>query len=714
MNVWWIIRTEFLRLLRSRIGRAALIVGMLIPLLYSGLYLYAFWDPYAQMNEFPVAIVNQDKGAVKDGNAVAYGKEFVEELLAKGDFLWLPISEQEAREGLEDNRYYLIVTIPATFSEDVISVEGEHPRRSQLTFTLNEGKNYIASTISQRLATSVREELGNTFSEEYFKGIFAVIGDAGEGISKAADGANDLADGSKIVADGVRDVNDAAQKLADGSGRIADASQKVATGSAELASGLGRINEGLGTAKTGADQLQSGAAGIASGNEKLAASLQESTAGVKQVRDGLQASAANTDNLKAGLAQMQGTLGTAGSPPQTQDPAQMSALAMLGVIGQKYPDAGRDPLFQGALQKIGGVSGAIGQTAGQVGQSKEGLTQATAALSRIAGGQDQMIAGARQLATGSQSLASGADRLQKGLTDLSAGGAQLTAGAGELATGSQSLADGSRSLSKGNRDLANGTPELLDGSRKVADGNRELADELTKATGEAVVGNSEEKAQIMADPVRVEEVAAHPVGTYGMGFASYFIPLSLWVGAMILYFILSMREYRWVLAPVSTTSYVLGKFFTLGIIGVCQAVISSSVLVHVLGLQVLHLPEFYLFNILFSLTAIAIIGLLIARFGSGAGRFIAIVLLILQLTSSAGTFPIELVPGLFQWLSPFVPMSYAVEGLRSIIATGDQLAVWRDITVLAGVLVTILALHVLTTRRTLRVKDLHAKDELAG
>ncbi|TCP53787.1 putative membrane protein [Tumebacillus sp. BK434] len=691
MNVFWIFRTEFRRLLRSRIGRAAVVVGMIIPLLYSGLYLYAFWDPYKQLDQFPVAIVNQDRGE--------YGQDLVDELLKDRKFGFEVVDAKTAQAGLEGDRYYLTMTIPPTFSDDVRSVEGDDPHRAKLQFTPNEGKNYIASTITSRLESELRETLGNKFSEEYFKGIFDVIGDAGNGISKAADGANKLASGAADLATGNRD-------LANGTKEVDSGTHQVADGNAKLADGANKIAAGINDAYSGSAAVAEGAKKLADGSGQLIAGLDKASAGVNQVQAGLQASLPKTEQLQAGLAQMQGTLGTAAGQPSSADPRQWTVQQSLAYLGKQY-GMEQDPAYQVALGKVAAVANGLGDSAGGVESSKAGLQQAVGALQQIAAGQQALRDGAQGLAAGGNDLSQGAGQLNTGLGALKTGSATLASSSAELAAGSGKVAAGSSQL-------VSGSTKLADGAKELADGNKTLADELTRATSESTIKNPDQKAAIMADPLETQWQPVHEVATYGMGFASYFIPLSLWVGALMLYFILSMQEYRWTLSPVSTPSLVLGKYSTLAVIGVVQAVIVSFFLTQVLGLKVLHLTEFYLFNILISLTSIAIIGLLIARLGSGAGRFFAILLLILQLTSSGGTFPIELVPQFFQTLHHFLPMTYGVEGLRSIISTGDQTQVIRDLSILGGILISVLLVHILTTRRTLRVRDLHDKDQLAG
>jgi putative membrane protein len=718
MNTWWILRTELRRLIRSRIGRAAMLVGMVIPLLYSSLYLYAFWDPYAELDEFPVALVNLDQGGSKGGQQVKYGQDLVDSLLEEGKFKWHPVGAQEASEGLERGDYYLAITIPASFTEDILSVSSERPRKAELQFTANEGRNYIASTISKRLESTLREELGNKFTKEYVKGLFDVIGDAGNGLSKAAEAGNQLADGAGKVSDGIAKAADGATALATGAQDAAAGASQVAAGSRDLAGGLRKVDGSVAQLGEGAGRLQQGAERVSSGADQIANGLPQTTAGVKTVRDRLQASVAGTEQLQAGLAQMQATLGSTagGGSKAPADPAQMSVVEMLSALGTKYGALSQEPLFRGALQKIDGVSAGLGLSAAQVAGSKQGLQQAVQGLDQVATHQEKMAEGARALAGGSKQLVQGSAELQGGLNRLQKEGTSpLVTGSERLSQGALNLAAGNQKLASGSQDLRSGLGgELLDGSRKLADGNRELAQKLNTATTDSKVANPDEKTEVMADPVVVRSTPLHPVSSYGMGFASYFVPLSLWVGALVLYFILSLREYRWLIAPVSSTSIVLGKFLTLALVGIGQAVISSWVLMEVLGLEVLHPMEFYLFAILFSLTSIAIIGLLIARLGTGPGRFIAILLLVLQLTSSAGTFPLEMVPPFFKAIHPFLPMTYGIEALRSIIVVGNEEVIWRDLAVISGTLLTILLVQIVTTRRTLRVKDLHAKDELQG
>jgi len=189
--------------------------------------------------------------------------------------------------------------------------------------------------------------------------------------------------------------------------------------------------------------------------------------------------------------------------------------------------------------------------------------------------------------------------------------------------------------------------------------------------------------------------AVNAVKDYGTGFTPYFIPLSLWVGAIMMFFVISAKvEDSMNAGPIST---VFGKYLSYGFIGMLQALLVSAVVL-TLGLRPQNLPLYFLFNILMSLAFIAIIQCLIFILGD-AGRLLAIVLLILQLTSCAGTFPLELVPNFFKVLNPFMPFTYCVSALREIISGNNLPLIGHDMFVLSAILVVFLVISMILKER---------------
>ncbi|MFD6812576.1 YhgE/Pip domain-containing protein, partial [Streptomyces anthocyanicus] len=140
---------ELRRFGRGKLPRAALVAVLLLPLLYGALYLYSFWDPYSRLDRLPVALVNEDRGATADGKRITAGEDITEGLLDSRTFEWHRVSDAEAREGVEDGRYYLSLTVPGDFSVRIASSSGDSPETGALKVRTNDSNNYIVGQISR-------------------------------------------------------------------------------------------------------------------------------------------------------------------------------------------------------------------------------------------------------------------------------------------------------------------------------------------------------------------------------------------------------------------------------------------------------------------------------------------------------------------------------------------------------------------------------------
>jgi putative membrane protein len=179
---------------------------------------------------------------------------------------------------------------------------------------------------------------------------------------------------------------------------------------------------------------------------------------------------------------------------------------------------------------------------------------------------------------------------------------------------------------------------------------------------------------MMSAPVELATRREDPVPNYGTGFAPYFIPLALWVGALMAYFLVRPLGGRALASTLRDPYVALSGLWPGVVITWLQAVVMLVVLQVFLGLDPVRPVALYAFTLVAALTFTAILQLLSAAFGT-AGKFVAVVLLMLQLTSAAGTFPLQLVPKFFQVINPLLPMTYVVSGLRQAISGGDLHAV---------------------------------------
>jgi putative membrane protein len=831
---------ELKRFARNKVARKTIIAICLMPLLYSYLYLNAFWDPYSKLSTLPVAVVNEDQGGTYDGAQDNFGQRLSDNLKANKVVGWEFVDRATADNGLQKGKYYLALVIPKDFTSKVLTATGDEPEQAELLYLANQSKNYLATQVGNRVMSEVKEEMAQEISSKFFENIVVKLQDSATGLREAADGAQKLADGSRDAKDGTARLTDGIRQARDGSEDLGTGSQQALDGANQLVDGLGQakdgtlsLKDGINKTISGAGNLQDGLSTAKSGTTELLGGLQSKVIpGSNALKDGLNSASQGSLALADGLNQLTAGAGNAntGSTQLNAGLGQFKAAlndntqgfpALVGGAGQlkngitalqhgttdaaaaltasqnylqqyavDHPEANSDPNFIKALAYISGTKTTMNQTldpnnsqgftglnggaaklydslsvllngdpvnklpgvnstldqfiAGSAAlrdgtaQLSAGLGQAVQQTQKLASGLGTMYQGASNLSEGlqtaslgvSQNLLPGLSLLYSGSGDLRNGLGQLSVGSGTLVngltrayTGEQNLAgglghitDGAERLHIGLSTAVTGTNTLADGIAQIQDGNQTLATKLSDAAQEMKVksqGDATKKGEALAKPVKLSESDLNPVNDYGTGFTPYFVPLALWVGALILFFLVSLKENRLTTGTVRGGTQVLSKFFTVSAFGVIQAVVSSWVLLTFLPLHPQSIIGFYLFNILLSWTFIAIIQLLVYLLGA-AGRFLAIVLLMLQLTSCAGTFPLELVPRFFRVISPWLPMTYGTAGLRQIISGSAHIPLSTSLLVLASFLVGALVLNILATSHWVKLKDLHPVQELAA
>lgn len=626
--------SELNSIVRNKFVLIPVIAVMLVPLLYSALFLGAFWDPYAKLDKVPVAIINEDVGAELNGERLAIGDEFVDQLKESNNFKFYFVTREQADNGLEKNDYYIVIEIPERFSEQAISLVGDEPEQAELIYTPNEGYNFLAGQIGGTAVEKMTALLNKQITETYVTTVYDKLGEALEGIEAASDGAHQIADGATAANEGASKLYNGQQTLSDGLIQLQTGAKQLNTAGNQLATGLDQLQAGGSKLGSGMTQLTEGAQTIHSGLASLGQNYNSIDNGLTQLSDGTTALKEGALQLQAGLAQLA---------------EQNSELASSASFQQ---------LLAGSEQLVNGL-----------------LTQEQA--------ESQLVSGSTQVKNGIGSLETGASQFVTKFAEANEGVNQLTTGLASAADGSHKLSSGlagletsSNQFVKGSSELLAGNKELVNGLTKLEDGSTELANELGSANGEALnLTLTDQMKEQFAEPVTITTVTHDEVPNYGTGFAPYFISLGLYVGCMLLTIVYSMREPA--LKPNSGASWYTGKTATAVIIAILQAIVLAGSIIVILDLEIANMGAFFLLAVITSLTFMMLIQLLSVSLDN-VGRYIAVVLLILQLTSSAGTFPLELVPSWLQAVNPFLPMTYSVLGFKQAISSGDMSIFWTN------------------------------------
>ncbi|MFB4337248.1 YhgE/Pip domain-containing protein [Bacillus cereus group sp. BfR-BA-01311] len=421
------------------------------------------------------------------------------------------------------------------------------------------------------------------------------------------------------------------------------------------------FGQGLGVAKLGANNVTEGSKELNVGVSKLAENGPKLVSGVNELKNG-------AGKLSGGLGEL-----STGSNQLITGVNQLADGSGKVTNGLEKLNGGLGELSIGANQMAVGIN----QLAGGASQVTEGSGQVTTGLGTLSGGTGQLVDGVNKLANGSGQVTTGLGTLSGGTGQLVDGVNKLANGSGQVTTGLGTLSNGSTQLIDGVNKLADGSGKVTDGLVKVNDGSSELAEKLgegAEKTGE--VKGTDKTYDMFASPVKVKTEKMAEVPNYGTGFTPYFLSLGLFVGALLLSIVYPLRDTVGV--PKSGFSWFISKFGVLLSVGIIQAIVADVILLFGLGVEVQSIPYFILFSIITSLAFIALIQCLVTAFGD-AGRFIAIITLIMQLTTSAGTFPLELIPKFLQPFNAWLPMTYSVSGLKAVVSSGDFDFMWQNI-----------------------------------
>ncbi|MFS0690100.1 YhgE/Pip domain-containing protein [Sporosarcina sp. 179-K 8C2 HS] len=705
---------EWKQLLRTRKLLVPMIAILFIPVLYAGMFLWAFWDPYANMSALPVAIVNLDEGAEMNGEQLALGNELVDKLMEGNNFNIQEVSKADAEAGLKNQDYYIAIEIPKNFSEHATTLLDENPEKLTIVYKPNEGFNFLSAQIGETAMERIRAEVNDKVASTYAEHLFDSLQEMGEGFGEAADGAGELHDGARELAKGTDELKGYLETLASSTVTLKDGSDRLAKGTADAAKGAADLNKGIGALSTGVADLHKGAVQASEGAVNLKDGISNYTAGVQQLRDSYAqiaqkevefGQAVGTMNEKSaalnGAAQKlaEGSVNVnAGINDLSEKLAPV--LASLPEEQQAGLQAALSQLQQGSAELSGGMAELSSGTAalhegaaqldGAAGQLRDGHAQAFAGVDQLNGSSAKLMEGASALAQGNGDLSSGLAQLSEGVAKAQKGSSDLSSGLNELNAGTGTLKEGTGTLASKSKELADGSAKLTDGMKALDEGTLTLQEKLAEANATASEVHPNEKTyEMAASPVDVEKEGINEVPNYGTGFAPYFLSLGLFVGALLLSIVFPLVEPA--IKPTGAFGWMASKVSVLAIVGLVQALVAVSIIKWGLGMETVNLPLFILTAIITSYTFIAIVQMLVSLFAD-PGRFMAIIVLILQLTTSAGTFPLELIPEPLQVFNTLLPMTYSVQAFKAAISTGDMAHLWTSNGVLIGFMVACLAI----------------------
>ncbi|MEH6891244.1 YhgE/Pip domain-containing protein, partial [Bacillus sp. JJ864] len=515
MRGWKLLGKEFATIIKSKKILIPIIAVLFIPVLYAGMFLWAFWDPYKQLDDLPVAVVNLDEGVVYNGKPIEAGKELVKNLKEKDGFKWEFVSEETAKKGMDDRKYYMTVRIPSDFSKNTTTLLDANPKKSKLEYIPNESLNFLSSQIGGSAIEKIKGEVSASVTKTYAETMFDSLKDVSKGFADASDGAGQLHDGSGKITNGLGELsgkaNDGLNKLATGSGELTgglgqliDSKGKfqngmgqLATGSNQITNGLGELNSKVSGMPGGMNQLLGGSQQITNGLGELNSKVNAMPGGVNQLLDGSKQITGGLNELINPKGELQSSLGQLLSGSQeitnglkevqkgTQDISSGASGLSQGVSEWKKKAEG----LNGFASKTAGDAKAVTANLGDLNEKIKALPeeyrkqlepaiQEAMANSQKVSQETVGVAqgvqglagenGAGKIEAGATKLANGADRLDKGISPLADGSRKITGGLGQLVDSKGKFQTGLNQLAAGSGKITGGLNELASNAGPLA------------------------------------------------------------------------------------------------------------------------------------------------------------------------------------------------------------------------------------------------------
>lgn len=748
----------------------------LIPALYNLSFLGSMWDPYGNVENLPVAVVNEDKSATLNDKTLTIGDDMVDSMSKNKALDYHFVSQKKADKGLKDGDYYMVITLPEDLSEKASSLLTDNPKKLNIKYQTTAGRSFVASKMSESAMTKLKDTVSENITETYTKAVFKSMSSLQDGLQEASDGGNELLSGSQQLESGSQTITDNLNTAASGSQTLAD-------GTATLSSGLTTYTNGVSTLASGANELNSNSVALISGIAQLKESstqVQRLVDGANSLTDGLQQLAtsttlsaeesANIQSLISGLPQLnagiqqlnasvseistnvgitqistvlsdiasqaQGILKAeekdssdrlaaiqATAAYQSLDASQQAELVnALNTSGNSVSQQAQQILtdvqtMKASLTALSPLSSKVTELQAGVSQiasqSNIALPGSVAALTKLSAGltkvntvtTTQLVPGSSQIASGvstlNTKLSSGANELLTGATtytnavsQIASGANQLVANNTQLTSGAFQLQSGAEALASGSSQLAAGSGTLTSGLTTLTSGLSTLSSSLTDASKQlSLVSVTNKNAKLVSNPVSTKETDNDNVKVNGIGMAPYMIAVSLMVVALSTNVIFASSLSG---RPVKNRfEWAKQKLFINGLISTVGSLVLYGA-IQFLGFEANYEWRTIFLIILGGWTLMALVTALVG-WDNRYGSFLSLVMLLLQVGSAGGSYPIELSPKFFQVVHPYMPMTYIVTGLRQTISMTGSIG--TQVSVLSAFLVAFMIFGLIIYRQ---------------
>ncbi len=711
-NIMRIFKRDMNKIFTNWAAAIVVVALMIIPSLYSLINIEASWDPYANTSGLKVAIINEDNGTVFKEHDINLGNELVDKLKENHDLGWVFVDKETADEGLLLEKYYATIEIPEDFSKDVTTVVEKNVVKPKLIYTVNEKKNAIAPKITDAGIKTVKSELDENIVKSISGMIFRACDEVGVDVENNRSQLRNIIDSVYELDQNMPELEKSLDEAIEGTISTSELLNKLNETIPTVFDTLDATDEFLNNNQDFLDQTQddlSDSAPII--KDELVKSenlLDTSTIALKTLDENILPEVAKKTLL---------AVYDTSKAIKTSNDDVRSKLKSIKRLIDKYskmeiPKLEIDKSLQ-TSEEIASIQETLNKQTNALKNAQDALKEQSKTISTVIerldtinekldtliniaddeikrlddGGKldTQNITDTRKVLDDIHTLVSttldnydseivptinnGFDSIR----EITNNGLILNAQGKDILPDVEKLLNTFKDVSNSSNDELNKLkekfPEIKDNVHELSARLKKIdnKDDIDELLG-TITNNWEVQSDFLASPVEIQDNRLFPWPNYGSAVTPFYTVLCLWIGGYMLSILIGTEAH--VLEEgkeLKSYEVYFGKMLLFLFIGIGQATIASMGALFILHTHAVHPIMFVLYSIFVSIVFISIIYTAVSILGYG-GIIVGVVLLVIQVAGTSGNFPIEVNPTSFQKIFPLLPFTYAISGMRQIMA----------------------------------------------
>lgn len=690
-NVWKIFQRDMMRVRNNVIALVVIIGISVVPCLYAWFNIAASWDPYSNTGNLKVAVASVDEGY--EGSLIPIeiniGDKVLSALRENTQMEWVFTTEEKATSGVKSGKYYAAIVIPKDFSNKMMSVFSEKVEKPEITYYSNAKENAIAPKVTDKGAGAVQRQVNEVFIETVSDTTLTVL-QAVSNMTQAS-GAETIVDNLNTNLNQIAGDLTASAGLLESFSDMTGSAQKLLNSTTEF---LQTVQQQTKESRQTFQETSKTFSGLDDSMDAAADSVGTALKSAENVYDQMdQVISGAFSDESADAQQIASTLDTLAGQVGNVVTAYTSVRDSIAAVADKYPET--SPLVDAIVVRMDTSIQQQKNLQSKLQDSAKGLRDATTDLGTARSELKDLAAKNRENMSGMS--ASYKSSVQKSLNQLSA---SLTSSKQEIssllsqldqsANGIYKLTDTADSdLSEIQKVLGDSGELLTEASDRIADTTARL-DEM-EASGDfselkaLISGDKSAISIFLAAPVSLDTHKIYEIANYGSSMAPFYSVLSIWIGGIVLVAMLKVNVSENCtkgLKNVKLHQIYFGRFITFMIVGLFQSTLIALGDLLYLGIQCEH-PFLFLLGCWFSsLVFVNIIYTLTVSLGD-IGKAVSVILLVVQVAGTGGTFPIEVAPSFFRAVYPLLPFTHSMAALRETVGGMYGMNYWIDLGKLA-------------------------------